>query len=113
MISLSTFLHRYIPVLSIPLLVLAFLGYNHLLEIDERLFDITWHLAILALLYPRTDIHSIGVSIILSWRIVDELLFDPGLISWFDFLELLIISAIILYKLYIIRYTIREVKGRE
>jgi len=90
----------------------AFLSWNHLIAIDKRLFDITWNLAIILLLYRYTDAPAIAVSTILSWRIYDELTYDTGIVNWFDIcVELPIILSITLVKVYIIKYGREEVKG--
>lgn len=100
------------PYLGALLLFGAFLSWNHLIAIDKRLFDITWNLAIILLLYRYTDAPAIAVSTILSWRIYDELTYDTGIVNWIDIcVELPIILAITLVKVYIIKYGREEVKG--
>lgn len=107
----STFT-RIAPYLGAMLLFSAFLCWNLLIDIDNRLFDITWNLAIILLLYRYTDAPAIAVSTILSWRIYDELTYDTGVVNWVDIcIELPIILAITLVKVYIIQYGREEVKG--
>ena len=110
-ISHSTFTN-YIPYLGAALLFVVFLAWQQLVAIDERLFDIGLLISILLLLYSRTDSPAIGASVLLGWRLFDEFTYDTGIVNWIDFcVELPIITAIILYKTYKIRYTREEVKG--
>ena len=107
----STF-SRIAPYLGVILLFGAFLTWNQLIDIDKRLFDITWNLAIILLIYRYTDAPAIAVSVLLSWRIYDELTYDTGVVNWFDIcVELPVILAITLVKAYIIKYGREELKG--
>jgi hypothetical protein len=100
------------PYLGVILLFGAFLTWNQLIDIDKRLFDITWNLAIILLLYRYTDAPAIAVSALLSWRIYDELTYDTGVVNWFDIcVELPVILTITLVKAYIIKYGREELKG--
>lgn len=109
---LHSILAKYTSYLGLALLFATFLSWQQLIAIDERLFDILLILSVILLLYSRTDSPSIGATVLLSWRLFDELTHDTGVVNWIDFcIELPIIAAIIIYKSYKIRYTREEVKG--
>lgn len=84
----------YIRIVGVVVFISAFMTYNQLIDIDERLFDTCWLIGLLIYLVKRKDFSSIILSIFVTFRLFDEMCLDDGIIDGLDKIEIILILII-------------------
>lgn len=85
-------------IIGISLFITAFIFYNYLIDINERLFDIAWLLGLGCYLVTYTDYISKILFSFVCARLYAELSNDNGIVNIDDLLEFLIILIIVFYR---------------